>query len=60
LPLAGGRLNEIYIWLAANQMINTEQLAANWMQILQKYAASVRIAMPLVFASKLGLHFYNL
>jgi hypothetical protein len=33
---AGGRLNEICTWLAADGMINTEQLAANKMQNLQK------------------------
>jgi hypothetical protein len=37
LHLAGGRLKEICIRLAASQMIYTEQLMANRMQILQKY-----------------------
>jgi hypothetical protein len=44
LHLAGGWLNEIYIRLAANWMINTEQLAANQMQIFKKYAASTLLS----------------
>jgi hypothetical protein len=43
----GGQLNEICIRLAANQM-----------QILQKYAASTLLCR-LCFASTLGLHFLN-
>jgi hypothetical protein len=47
LHLVGGRLNEICIWLIEICIPLNEiciRLAANWMQILQKYAANTLLS----------------
>ncbi len=59
LHLAGGQLNEIYIRLVANWMINTEQMVAHQMQILQKYAASTLLSRWGVFQACWDYIFIN-